>query len=47
MAEGRKKLGKTGNAPIKKQGQTTDSKFGSDPDKQSRYGGQTRDLKAK
>ncbi len=41
----KEKLGKTGNAPIVKQGQTQDGKFGSDPNAQSRYSGKPTDLK--
>lgn len=41
------KIGKTGNAPIIKQGQTTDEKYGSNPDYQNKVRGKARDLTPK
>lgn len=40
-------IGKTGNAPIKKQGHTTDGRHGSDPNKGVKGGRSVRDLTAK
>lgn len=37
----------TGNAQIKKQGQTTSGAFGSSPTKKSRFGHAPKDLNAK
>lgn len=38
---------KTGNAQIKRLGQTTDGKFGSDPSRKAKGDSSTRDLKGK
>lgn len=38
---------KTGNAPIKKQGQTTSGAFGSSPSRQERFGKTVSNLEAK
>jgi len=38
---------KTGNAPIKRLGQTTDGKFGSDPNRKAKGDSTVRDLKGK
>lgn len=40
-------IGKAGNAPLVRQGHTTDGKFGSDPAKQQKGGSTVRDLRAK
>lgn len=40
-------IGKTGKAPIMKQGHTTDGRHGSDPGVQVKGGNNVRDLNAK
>lgn len=36
---------KTGNAPIKRQGHTSDNRYGSNPDARVKGGGAVRDIK--